>query len=168
MGEFPSKCENDPVFAITLALELIFPDAVTFVIAVMEFVVLLNVNPASPPNDPPSLNCTCVSDPPGVPPPPPPPPFNACEAVRAYEAVNVFTIPGVPAIDPDKLIDPVTANDCEYTTLYKFTTSEAVPIFKVFPFPETVPPPKSFKVIGVPAPPISISPTWLGFPIITS
>ena len=35
------------------------------------FVVLLYVRSESPPNDPPSLNCICVLDPPGVPPPPP-------------------------------------------------------------------------------------------------
>jgi hypothetical protein len=38
---------------------------------VRSFVVLLNVSPLSPPKvDPPSLNWTCVSEPPGVPPPP--------------------------------------------------------------------------------------------------
>ena len=35
--------------------------------------VSLYVNVDSPPNDPPSLYCTCVSEPPGLPAPPPPP-----------------------------------------------------------------------------------------------
>ena len=44
-------------------------------------VASLYINPASPPNEPESLNCTCVSAPPGVPPPPPP------------EATNVIASP---------------------------------------------------------------------------
>ena len=45
-------------------------DAVTKPADCSAFVVLLYVRSASPPKEPPSLNCTCVFAPPGVPPPP--------------------------------------------------------------------------------------------------
>jgi hypothetical protein len=62
--------------------------------------VLSYVIPASPPKEPPSLNCTCVSLPPGLPPPPPVAAIVTVPALPLHPVVRVILDPSMSCTLP--------------------------------------------------------------------